>query len=73
MLVSLEGISPGNPGFRPSSHSAVQLESLALPDSLPAGLDDKLWRVCQAVWVHFLSELCPLFHLEQESEDGLLH
>lgn len=67
--VGLEDVSPGNPGFRPSRHSAVQLESVALPDSLPTGHDDKLWMVCQAVWVHFLTELGPLLHLQQESED----
>ncbi len=61
--VNLDDILPGHPGFRPSSHSAVQLESLALPDCLSTGLDDKLWRVCQAVWVHLLTELCPLVHL----------
>lgn len=55
--------SPGNPGFGPSSHSAVQLHSLALPDSLSTGLDDKLWRVCEAVGVHFLTELSPFLHL----------
>lgn len=53
----LEDISPGNPGFGPSSYSAVQLQSVAFPDCLPAGLDDELRRVCQAVRVHFLTEL----------------
>lgn len=65
----LEDVSPSNPGFRPSSHGAVQLQYAALPHSLPTGHDDKLRRVCQAVWVHFLTELCPLVHLQQDSED----
>lgn len=64
-------ILPGNPRFRPSSHSAVQLDCLALPDSLSTGLDNKLWRVHQAVWVHFPTELCPLLHLQQESKARL--
>lgn len=69
MLVDLENISPGNPGFGPPSYGAVQLQSVAFPDCLPTGLDDKLRRVCQAVRVHFLAELGPLFHLHLEGED----
>ena len=69
--VSLGDISPGNPGFRPSSHGAVQLESLALPDSLSTGLDDELWTVCQVVWVHFPTELHPGVQLQEESEPRL--
>lgn len=69
--VSLGDISPGNPGFRPPSQSAVQLESLALPDSLSTGLDDELWTVCQVVWVHFLTELHPGVHLQEKSEPRL--
>lgn len=70
--MSLDDISPGNPGFRPSSHSAVQLESLALPDGLSTGLDDKLRTVCQAVRVHFPTKLYPLIHLKQ-NEHFRLH
>lgn len=53
----LEDVSPGNSGFGPSSHGAVQLQSVALPHGLPAGLDDELRRVRQAVRVHLLTEL----------------
>lgn len=69
MLVNLENISPGNPGFGPPSYGAVQLQGVAFPDCLPTGPDDKLRRVCQAVRVHFLAELWPLFHLHLEGED----
>lgn len=62
----LEDFSPGDPGLGPSGHGAVQLEGLALPDGLSTGLHNKLWRVCQAVWVHFLTELAPLIHLQPE-------
>lgn len=72
MPVTLD-VSPGNLGFRPSSHSAVQRQSLALPDTLPTGLDNKLWWMRQAVYVHFLAELHPLVHLQQEIEDRLPH
>lgn len=61
--MNLEHVLPSDPGFGPPGHSAVQLHSLALPDRLSAGLDDKLRRVCQAVLVHFLAELAPLLHL----------
>lgn len=69
--MQLEHSLPGNSGFGPSGHSAVQLDRLAFPGSLSAGLDDKLWRVCQAILVHFLTELGPLIHLYQESEARL--
>lgn len=58
-----EGNVPGNPGFGPSSHGAVQLDILAFPNSLSTGLDNELRAVCQAVWVHFLTELRPFLHL----------
>ena len=61
--VSWRNVLPSDPGFGPPGHGAVQLDGVALPDGLSAGLDNKLWKVHQAVWVHFLTELCPLVHL----------
>lgn len=54
---------PSDLGLGPPCHGAVEANSLALPHCLSAGLDDKLWGVCQAVWVHFPAELHPLVHL----------
>lgn len=59
------GASPGDLGLGPPGHGAVEAESLALPHCLSTGLDDKLWGVRQAVWVHFSAELHPLVHLQR--------
>lgn len=45
----LDGVSPGNLGLGPPCHSAVQGESLSLPDCLSTGLDDELRGMCQTV------------------------
>lgn len=61
--MNLKDLLPSNPGFGPSGHSAVELDSVALPDSHSTGFNNKLRRVCQAVRIHFLTELCPLIDL----------
>lgn len=61
-------ILPGDTGLGPSSHSAVQFDTLALPDGLSTRLDDKLWSVCQAVRVHLLTKFRPLLQLGQKRD-----
>lgn len=68
MSESLGGASPGDLGLGPPCHGAVEAEGLALPHRLSAGLDDKLWGVRQAVWVHFSAELHPLVQLGRDRD-----
>lgn len=57
MLLNLNCNLPSNPWFWPSGHGAVQPDCFALPHSLSTGLDNKLRRVRQPIWVHFLTKL----------------